>query len=187
MSSEMATMQKTIPLPSLASAGLIIAGVSFLALAGAWGLQLFGGYAPCELCLQERIAYYIAVPAGILAALLAVRSPRISAILLAICGAALLYNAGLGVYHAGAEWKFWPGPATCTGVQQLSSTPEDLLKSLRHSHAIRCDEAALRIFGLSLAGYSALISLALSAIALVALGRYLRQGTRGPGLLPSRR
>jgi disulfide bond formation protein DsbB len=185
MSFEMATMQRTIPLPSLASAGLIIAGVSALVLAGAWALQIFGGYAPCPLCLEERIAYYIAVPAGLAAAMLAANAPRASAILLAICAAALLYNGGLGVYHAGAEWKFWPGPATCGTVQALSN-PGDLLKSLQHSRVIRCDEAALRVLGISLAGYSAIISFGLAAISLVALGRFWRKGVRGPGLMPFR-
>lgn len=174
-------MRNDIYPPTLASAGLTIAVVSFLALAGAWALQLLGGFEPCPLCLEQRIAYYIAVPGGIVAAMIAGNSPRVSAIILALCGVALLYNAGLGVYHAGAEWKFWPGPATCAGAQELSRSPADLIRSLQNNtQTVRCDEAALRVLGVSLAGYSALISTVLALVTAVALVRYLRSGVSGP-------
>lgn len=180
-------MRSAFLAPTLASAGLIVALVSLAALAGAWALQIFGGLAPCPLCLEQRIAYYIAVPAGIVASMLAANSPRAACIILALCGAALLYNAGLGVYHAGAEWKFWPGPETCGTVQELSRTPADLLRSLQNNRVVRCDEAPLRILGLSLAGYSALISAGLAGVTAVALVRYLRDGVRGPKVHTARR
>ncbi len=180
-------MRSAILPPTLASAGLIIAVVSFASLAGAWGLELLAGLEPCPLCLEQRIAYYIAVPGGIVGAILAANSPRASAIILGICGAALVYNAGLGVYHAGAEWKFWPGPETCAVAQELSRNPADLLRSLQNNQVVRCDEAPLRILGVSLAGYSAVISAALAAVTAVALVRYLRDGVRGPRLSPTGR
>jgi disulfide bond formation protein DsbB len=172
--------------PSLAAAGVILAIASLAALAGAWAFE-FAGYKPCPLCLEQRIPYYIAVPGGLLAAMLASRAPRAAAAVLGLCAAAFLYNAGLGVYHAGAEWKFWPGPQTCAAAQQLSQTPGDLVRSLQNSQVIRCDEAALRILGLSLAGYSAAISLALAAISAITLSRFLRKGGRRPELSMARR
>src|SRR6478672_6746364 len=97
---------------SLRMAALILAGVSFGTLAGAWAFQYFG-YPPCSLCLEERIAYYAAVPGGLLAAFLAGRSPRMAALIVAALALGFLYNAGLSIYHAGAEWHFRPGPDTC--------------------------------------------------------------------------
>lgn len=179
-------MQRLLTLPTLASAGLVMALVSFAALAGAWAFE-FAGYKPCPLCLEQRLAYYVAVPGGVLAAILASTAPRTAAIILGVCGALLAYNAGLGVYHSGAEWKFWPGPETCAVAQELSRTPADLLRSLQNSQVVRCDEAPLRILGLSLAGYSALISVALAAVVAVALTRFLRKGVRGPELSAARR
>jgi disulfide bond formation protein DsbB len=149
-------------------AGLVIAAVSLVALAGAWIVE-FMGYAPCPLCLEQRLPYYAAVPAGVVVAVASGRSARFAAVLLAAICAALLYNAGLGIYHAGAEWHFWPGPDTCSGSGALK--PTNLLESLKHNQPIRCDEAALRIFGLSLAGYSVLISTALAAVGVGALWR----------------
>ena len=166
----------------LFKAAIGIALVSFLALAGAWAFEILGGYVPCPLCLEQRIPYYAAVPAGALAAFLARKTPLLSAIVLALITAALIYNAGLGVYHAGAEWHFWPGPDTCSSTQDISElTSGNLSKSLQHNRPVRCDEAALRIFGVSLAGYSVLISSALALAGLWALGRskFWRSGKQG--------
>src|SRR3974377_1467681 len=94
---------------TIENAAYAVAAVSFAALAGAWIIQ-FLGYKPCALCLEQRIAYYAAAPGGLVAAYLTHKAPKLAAALLAALVAALLYNAGLGVYHAGAEWHFWPGP-----------------------------------------------------------------------------
>ncbi len=155
---------------SLGAAGLAIAGVSFAVLAAVWALQL-AGYAPCPLCLQERIPYYAAIPGGLLAARLARPAPKLAALILAAFALAFLYNAGLSVYHAGAEWRFWPGPDTCTGD---ALEPTSLSKALRRNTAVRCDEAALRIFGISLAGYGALLSAGLAALAGATVWRRFR-------------
>jgi disulfide bond formation protein DsbB len=74
---------------------------------------------------------------------------------------AFLANAGLGAYQAGAEWKFWPGPSTCTGQQAVTTSAGGLMDALKHSNVVRCDEPELRIFFLSFAGWNALISLVL--------------------------
>jgi disulfide bond formation protein DsbB len=152
---------------TIGNAALFIACVSLAALAGAWTIEWLG-YKPCPLCLEQRIPYYAAVPGGFVVAYLARSAPRAAAIILAALCVAFVYNAGLGIYHAGAEWHFWPGPDTCSGGDvQVTS----LSQSLRHNQAVRCDEAALRIFGISLAGYSVLISGALAAVGGLAIWR----------------
>jgi disulfide bond formation protein DsbB len=74
-------------------------------------------------------------------------------------------NAFLGAYHAGVEWRFWPGPSGCTGIISGPTNAADLLKSLEHAKVVACDEVQLRILGLSLAGWNVLISGALAALA----------------------
>ena len=69
------------------------------------------GYAPCPLCLQERYAYYFGVPATVVAFFAArAESFSLTRVLLVLVGLAFLINAGVGVYHAGVEWKWWAGP-----------------------------------------------------------------------------
>jgi disulfide bond formation protein DsbB len=83
----------------------------------------------------------------------------------AVIVAAMLWNAGLSTYHAGVEWKWWRGPIDCSGpINSLGSTG-NLLKSLQDIKIVRCDEAAWRFLGISLAGYDVLVSLFLAAVA----------------------
>lgn len=139
-----------------AGAALFIAAAAIL---GALAFEYIGGYAPCPLCLEQRYAYYAAIPLLFLGMALAAEMPRLAALVFLVVGLAFLGNAGLGVYHAGAEWKFWPGPDTCTGSQALPMSATDLLAAAESAVVIRCDEAALRIAGLSLAGWNAIASL----------------------------
>ncbi len=144
---------------SYKSGGLALA-LAFAAILGALGFEYLGGYAPCPLCLEQRYAYYAGVPV-LFAALVALSAGhrRSAALLFALVGLAFLANAGLGVYHAGAEWGFWPGPDSCTGTQDLTTSAGGMLDALQKTNVIRCDEAALRILGISLAGWNAAVSL----------------------------
>jgi disulfide bond formation protein DsbB len=145
--------------------GRTIALLSFLALAGALAIEHIGGIRPCPLCLDQRIAYYAAVPLGLLAFALAPGRPGWSRAILALLAVAFAVNAGLGVYHSGVEWGWWAGPSGCSGAGDLATNPADLLKSLSESQVVRCDEAPIRILGVSLAGYSAVLSAILALAA----------------------
>jgi disulfide bond formation protein DsbB len=145
-------------------AACLIAFVSALALAGAWFFQLVVGLSPCPLCLDQRIPYYIAVPLAIAVALVAERKSiaRAGFLLLALV---LAIGCALAIYHAGVEWKFWPGPQDCSGaVVELKGG--SLLDQMNRTRVVRCDEAAWRLFGISLAGYNAIIAAALTLFAL---------------------
>ena len=146
------------------SAALAIA-VALAVILGAWGFQLIGGLAPCHLCLIERIPYYAGIPLAL--AGIGISYTNIStASLLARLGIglfvlAMLISAGLGGYHAGVEWEFWPGPTTCTGTGgPATGTVGDLIDQLGDASVVRCDEAPIRILGLSLAGWNVIASLA---------------------------
>jgi len=141
--------------------------LSTATIIGAWYFQLVLKLPPCPLCLEERIAYYIVIPLSLLTALaILVRAPRqlIAVGLLAII-LAMLCSAALGAYHAGVEWRFWAGPTDCSGPMTDFTKQGSLLDQLQAVKVVRCDEAAWRLFGISLAGYNVLISLALATIA----------------------
>ena len=99
------------------TAGLAIAGVAAATLAGAWFFQLVLDIRPCPLCLEQRYAYYLALPLGLLVAFVASKEAPRPVLLagLTLLLLAALANAWLGTYHAGVEWKFWQGPTDCTG------------------------------------------------------------------------
>ena len=144
-----------------------VAVIAAATLAGAWFFQLVLNIRPCPLCLEQRYAYYLAVPLGFLVTFAASRgAPRPLLLLgLAILVLAALANAWLGGYHAGVEWGFWQGPTDCTGPVGNLGSAGTLLQRLDSVKVIRCDEVQWRFLGLSLAGYNVLISLLMAAIA----------------------
>lgn len=160
-----------------ALAALIIFAVSAATLAGAWYFQLVVKLPPCPLCLEERLSYHIIIPLSLLMIIAAlVRAPQtLLAVGFAVILAAALGGAALGAYHAGVEWRWWPGPADCSGPMTDFSAKGPLLKQLQSVHVVRCDEAAWRLFGISLAGYNVLVSLVLAVVA--AFGLVARKQT----------
>jgi len=152
----------------VAAAAIAIAAIGLATIAGFLFFQFVLGYPPCPLCYEQRIAYYVAVPlaAMILLGLSVGSSRKVLMLALLAIAAAMLWNAGLGVYHSGIEWHWWPGPQECSGaIPDLGGG--SLLEQLQQkTRVIRCDEAPWRFLGLSLAGYNVLISLALAVIAL---------------------
>lgn len=146
------------------STALFLAAASILI---ALGFQYIGGYYPCPLCYMQRYAYYLAIPALFAALALSSGGERNWAIaLFALAALAFAANAGLGTYHAGAEWKFWPGPDTCAGAQAVSTAAGNLIKELETTRVVRCDEPAIRILGLSFAGWNVIASLVIAGLSL---------------------
>ncbi|MBM7485737.1 disulfide bond formation protein DsbB [Bradyrhizobium sp. GM2.2] len=152
--------------PALA-ASLAVALTAAATIAGAWFFQLVLGIVPCPLCLEQRYAYYLVIPLGLLIALAARGGAPRPLLLagLAILALASIANAGLGTYHSGVEWGFWKGPTDCSGPVVNLGSATDLLSRLDTVKVVRCDEVQWRFLGLSLAGYNVLISLLMAAIA----------------------
>lgn len=149
------------------AAAAIAVGAS-LTILGALFFQFVLGYQPCPLCLDQRIAYYVSIPLAIFVILGESfgASRKVVVLAFAAIAVAMVFNAGLGVYHSGIEWKLWAGPPDCSGPLDSLNAGGGLLSQLNTIHIARCDSAAWRFFGLSLAGYNVLISLLLAAVAL---------------------
>jgi disulfide bond formation protein DsbB len=159
-------------------AALFVFILATATILGAWAFQL-AGYAPCELCLKQRIAYYIGIPVALLTLAVASRHQRGSrrAARLGLAALTLIFIASalFGAYHAGVEWGFWPGPADCTGTLEKAGSMSDFMKQLQTTKVVRCDAVAIRILGLSLAGWNAVISAVMAAVAAIGASRGARQ------------
>src|SRR5437667_1040541 len=149
-------------------AALAVTVIAAATLAGAWFFQLVLDIKPCPLCLEQRYAYYLALPLAAFVAFFAARGAPRQLVMagFVILLIAALANAWLGGYHAGVEWQFWPGPTDCSGPLVDFGKAGNLLEQLDKVKVVRCDEVQWRFLGLSLAGYNVLISLAMAAIAL---------------------
>lgn len=160
---------KTGALVLFAAVAVILAALAF---------EHIGGYKPCELCLQQRWAYYLNIPLLLVAlVLLGAHQPKAAGTIFLLCGLAFLANAGLSAYHAGVEWEFWAGPDTCSAgaLQALPKSGADLLKSLSRPEVVPCTAAQLRVLGISFAGWNFLASLALLAGTVKAMIETIRQ------------
>jgi disulfide bond formation protein DsbB len=148
---------------------LAILAVAVASIVGALLFEAFG-YLPCELCLKERFPYYAAIPIAALALFFAGRgATTLLRAAFVVLGLIFAVSAVFGAYHAGVEWGFWPGPTECTGALDRAASVSDFLKQLETVKVVRCDSAALRILGLSLAGWNAVISTVLAALATLGL------------------
>ena len=152
----------------IATAAVVAAAIAAATILGAYFFEYVLHYQPCPLCLDQRIPYYVAIP---LAAAVAIAAqfgapPRLLAAGLIVVAAAMLIGAGLGVYHSGVEWKWWAGPSDCSGPINAFGSAGSLLQTIESTPVVRCDEAAWRLFGLSLAGYNALIAAGIAAVAI---------------------
>jgi disulfide bond formation protein DsbB len=148
---------------------LAILAVAVASIVGALLFEAFG-YLPCELCLKERFPYYAAIPIAALALFFAGRgATNLLRAAFVVLGLIFAVSAVFGAYHAGVEWGFWPGPTECTGALNRAASVSDFLKQLETVKVVRCDSAALRILGLSLAGWNAVISTGLAALATLGL------------------
>jgi Disulfide bond formation protein DsbB len=178
--------QRSLPTDKLAAGTAFLLGLA--TILGALGSQFIGGLVPCELCLEQRLAYYWGLPILALVLLLWNRLPLAvwyiamaivtsifvwGAYMGAFHAAIFVWGAYMGAFHAGVEWGFWPGPTACTGVGEGFSF--DSLNNLNDVHIVGCDVVQFRFLGISLAGYNALISLAIVALLAVSMVAQFRR------------
>ena len=140
----MTRFQKRVLLAASGSAALMLGALAF---------QYIGGYAPCKMCFWQRWPHGLAMALFLLVIVLPKR-------VFALLGAVLMVvSAGLGLYHAGVEQKWWEGPTSCTGSGL--SVSDNLLDFSEPVKLVLCDEIVWDLFGITMAGYNAIISVVL--------------------------
>ena len=148
-------------------------------LGGAFAFEHIGGYPPCPLCITQRWAHVWVIAIGIIgfAAITASGAVRRAARL--VCwalGIALLISVYKAFNHAGIEYGWWAGPASCTAFGSVEISLDDLNSALnQRTNVVLCDEVAWEMFGISMAGWNGLVSLVLAGLSFTAAFRETRQ------------
>ena len=129
--------------------------VSIIALVSAFFIEYILGHQPCNLCVLERIPYFLTIMI-VLLNYKYIQFERFFILLLAI-----IFLAGtiLSLYHLGIEQGFIQESLVCdlkSGSNLLSK--EEILKQLQEK-SVSCKDVTFKIFGLSLTSYNILISL----------------------------
>lgn len=147
---------------------LVAGGGSAALLLGAFAFQYLGGMAPCEMCLWQRWPHGVAVGIALLALVWSLPA-------LALAGAlAALSSSVLGFYHTGVERAWWQGPSSCSSGSVSGISATDLMDRIMSAPLVRCDEVAWEMFGLSMASWNALASLALALVWVLAFRQTAR-------------
>jgi disulfide bond formation protein DsbB len=137
-------------------------------MAGALGSQYIGGLYPCEMCHWQRWPHYTAIALALLGFIIPGRGPKTW--MIALAGLAVITSGLIGIFHAGVEYRWWEGLTSCTVAASAGSTAE-VLADIWATPVIRCDQPQWTLFGISLAGYNALISIPAGILVLALLAR----------------
>lgn len=134
--------------------------VGLALIAGALFFQYALNYPPCEMCHWQRWPHIAAAVVGLGGAILmslGILPARFALAIAALATLGVAVSGGLGVFHAGVEYHWWPGPTACT-TGFVFDGHLDLNAPVPH-----CDIPAWTLLGISLAGYNAIVSLAAAA------------------------
>lgn len=148
---------------SLANITPIALLASIAMLGGAYGFEYIGGLYPCDLCWPQRYAH-MAVIIFASFGLYIRKTHKVKWIRFKLMTTfSYFISTGYSGYHAGVEQKWWEGPDSCTlQVNEALQSFESFMDELRTVAFVRCDEIPWDLFGISMAGYNFIISLALS-------------------------
>jgi disulfide bond formation protein DsbB len=160
-----AGVRASAPIVPAATARLIALLLPLALLGGALGSQYLGGLHPCEMCYWQRWPHGAAVVLAALAFTAPATSARSRSLTL-LAAAAIAVSGAIGVYHAGVEAGIFEGFTTCTALAKGGTTAE-LLKQITHAPLVRCDQVQFRFFGISMAGWNAILSLGGAALILL--------------------
>ena len=143
-------------------------------LLGALAFEHIGGLAPCQMCYWQRHAHKAVLLLGMLALLLIWMKSNNTLLRLSLLliGLAFIVSFGLAFWHMGVEYKWWEGPKSCAAQPHTEINLEDIQKALSGGIKLpSCSDVPWHLFGISMAGYNALISGISAVLSFTALAK----------------
>jgi len=132
--------------------------ISFIALISAYFIEYILGHQPCNLCVYERIPYFLAI----LIVLINYKYNKLEKYLILSLAIIFLIATILSLYHLGIEQGFIRESLLCDLEKGANIVDKDeILKQLQQK-SISCKDVTFKIFGLSLTNYNIIISLLLT-------------------------
>ena len=129
--------------------------ISTVALISAFFIEYILGHQPCNLCILERIPYFLAT----IVILLNYKFIQFEKFFILFLTIIFLFSTVLSLYHLGIEQGFIQESLVCdlkSGSNLLSK--EEILKELQEK-SVSCKNVTFKMFGLSLTSYNMLISI----------------------------
>ena len=129
--------------------------ISIIALISAFFIEYILGHQPCNLCILERIPYFLAI----IVILLNYKFIEFEKFFILFLTIIFLFGTVLSLYHLGIEQGLIQESLVCdlkSGSNLLSK--EEILKQLQEK-SVSCKDVTFKMFGLSLTSYNILICL----------------------------
>ena len=129
--------------------------ISIIALISAFFIEYILGHQPCNLCILERVPYFLAI----IVISLNYKFIQFEKFFILFLTIIFLFSTVLSLYHLGIEQGLIQESIVCdlkSGSNLLSK--EEILKELQEK-SVSCKDVTFKIFGLSLTSYNILISL----------------------------
>ena len=129
--------------------------ISIIALVSAFFIEYILGHQPCNLCILERIPYFLAI----IVILLNYKFIEFEKFFILFLTIIFLFGTVLSLYHLGIEQGLIQESLVCdlkSGSNLLSK--EEILKQLQEK-SVSCKDVTFKMFGLSLTSYNILISI----------------------------
>ena len=138
----------------------IILYISIFALGSAYFIEYILDYKPCNLCLIERLPYFLAI----IVILLGLSLNRFEKLIFISLSLIFTSATFLSIYHVGIEQGFFEESLVCVANNEINVlNKEDLLKKFQKI-VVSCKDVEFTLFSLSLATINSIISFILSVI-----------------------
>ena len=138
----------------------IILFISIFALGSAYFIEYILDHQPCNLCLIERLPYFLAI----IIIFLVISLNRFEKFTFISLGLIFASATILSLYHVGIEQGFFKESLVCISNDEINSLiKEDLIKELQKK-VVSCKDVQFTLLGLSLASINAIISFIISVI-----------------------
>ena len=132
--------------------------ISFIALMSAYFIEYVLGYQPCNLCLYERVPYFLAI----LILLVNFKYNNLEKHVIFFLTIIFFIATLLSLYHLGIEQGLIEESLLCNLEKGKNIIDKnEILKQLQQKN-ISCKDVAFKIFGLSLTSFNIIISLLLT-------------------------
>ena len=132
--------------------------ISFIALISAYFIEYILGHQPCNLCVYERIPYFLAI----LIVLINYKYNKLEKYLILSLAIIFLIATILSLYHLGIEQGFIQESLLCDLENGANTIDKDeILKQLQQK-SVSCKDVTFKMFGLSLTSYNIIINLILT-------------------------
>jgi disulfide bond formation protein DsbB len=130
---------------------IIIFLLALIPLIIAYISEYIFGLNPCNLCIYQRIPFFSILFLS-LCSIFFIHNIKIKKYIFYLLILLFLGNMILGLYHVGIEQKLFDLPTSCSGLDLLNmSNIEQLTEMIMQKSAVKCDDPAFEIFGISMA------------------------------------